>query len=270
MATTGAMGQDGILNNLHRETISCVDAFPPAKVRARNTLLFQRNKKETKQISDDKDAESVYKNLLGTYMKLPYEPETEINENVHRWPTTLPLLKTKVKASPTPPPRSTMTELGTVPGCCGYHRKQYLQRLNLDYSPEPVYPKVFHYPDIFERHVNRTMQFQSQSQLPLSTLSVRWQNKRDDVGYDPQTLEEILTKFGPVRDLMMTGPCSARVVFENLSDCCEVMLTSAIGRVENRLKTHWWHKCMTNKMFLMRPRGLAVKYDNFVYNYNRY
>jgi len=89
-------------------------------------------------------------------------------------------------------------------------------------------------------------------QLPLSTLSVRWQLKPTLPGYNSSYLHQLFSKYGKVKELWMTSPNSAMVVFREMSVACSVVSLRFLGKQSNRLQCRLYHRDMENKQVVAR------------------
>nr|XP_022318959.1 uncharacterized protein LOC111121820 [Crassostrea virginica] len=107
-------------------------------------------------------------------------------------------------------------------------------------------------------HINKRLQ------LPLSTLVVRWQQRKRVDGYILSDLMSVFSQFGTIQRLRMLSPNSAQVVFDELVSACRVMQYSYLGDVCNKLHCTWWHKCMGNKYLHLSKRGVRIVTDHFV------
>ncbi|XP_076096509.1 testis expressed protein 56-like [Mytilus galloprovincialis] len=92
-------------------------------------------------------------------------------------------------------------------------------------------------------------------QRPLATLNVRWQLKRILPGYDLSSLYNIFSRHGEIKDLRMTSPNSAMVVFDELSVACNVANSRFLGDPQNRLHCRFWHRTMENKAVVLTQKG---------------
>ena len=84
-------------------------------------------------------------------------------------------------------------------------------------------------------------------QILLSALSVRWQLKPTLPGYSSSYLHHLFSKHGKVKELWMTSPNSAMVVFKELSVACNVVNLRFLGKQLNRLQCRLYHRDMENK-----------------------
>lgn len=95
--------------------------------------------------------------------------------------------------------------------------------------------------------------------FPLSTLMVRWQFKRNLPGYDLSSLNATFSRYGKVKELRMTSPNTALVVFEDLSVACNVANSRYLGDKQNRLHCRFWHRTMENKAVVANQKGAKVR-----------
>lgn len=102
------------------------------------------------------------------------------------------------------------------------------------------------------------------SQIPLQSLSVRWQRKRKVLGYDEKTLAEILSVFGELLEIRLRSVNSALVVFKDISTACHVMQEPYLGHVGNKLHFKWWHGAMAYRSFTVRKKQIKARIDPFL------
>ena len=88
--------------------------------------------------------------------------------------------------------------------------------------------------------------------IPLSTLSVRWQLKPTLPGYSLSYLHHLFSKHGKVKELWMTSPNSAMVVFEEWCVACNVVNLRFLGKQPNRLQCRFNLRDMENKQVVAR------------------
>ena len=91
-------------------------------------------------------------------------------------------------------------------------------------------------------------------QILLSALSVRWQLKPTLPGYNSSYLHHLFSKHGKVKELWMTSPNSAMVVFKELSVACNVVNLRFLGKHPNRLQFRFYLRDMENKQVAARQR----------------
>jgi hypothetical protein len=91
-------------------------------------------------------------------------------------------------------------------------------------------------------------------QILLSALSVRWQLKPTLPGYSSSYLHHLFSKHGKVKELWMTSPNSAMVVFKELSVACNVVNLRFLGKHPNRLQFRFYLRDMENKQVAARQR----------------
>lgn len=101
-----------------------------------------------------------------------------------------------------------------------------------------------------------------QRQYPLATVCVRWKSASN---YNHYKLYDAMNQFGPIESLEIKSPCSAVVVFTNLSDSCDAMDCKMIGAEDERLFCHWFHKSMTSRYFCGKNNRLKAYNNDFVH-----
>ncbi|KAL3867862.1 hypothetical protein ACJMK2_040708 [Sinanodonta woodiana] len=101
------------------------------------------------------------------------------------------------------------------------------------------------------------------SQIPLSSVVVRWQFTRTRPVYNEDSLRSILSEYGNVREVRMISLQSALVIFEDLTSACDVMQCHNVGERRNRLACSWWHRSMSNKSIIIKPDGMHIMTNTF-------
>ena len=104
-------------------------------------------------------------------------------------------------------------------------------------------------------------------QLPLSTLTARWQLKRTIPAYDDFSLRLLFSRYGVLREIRKLSPNSCLVIFDSIEDACRVMQARNIGDPANKLQCSWWHHSMANKTVCARSKGIKVQTDYYKNNY---
>ncbi|XP_067677303.1 uncharacterized protein [Haliotis asinina] len=148
---------------------------------------------------------------------------------------------------------------------CQCYQKSLKVLRDIQHSTTPLGRDRFTYvPDKMMNNLWASYVMNEQTQLPLSTLVVRWQLRRYIPSYDMRELHTILSCFGSITTIYQQSPNSAMVIFDDISSACRVMQTKQLGQLRNKIHCSWWHRLMTNKSFYTGKKGVRVKIDRFL------
>ncbi|XP_071116941.1 uncharacterized protein [Haliotis cracherodii] len=147
---------------------------------------------------------------------------------------------------------------------CQCYQKSLKVLRDIQHSTTPLgRDRTSFVPDKLMTNVWGSYMSNEQTQLPLSTLVVRWQLRRYIPSYDMRELHTILSCFGNITTIYQQSPNSAMVIFDSISSACRAMQTKQLGQLRNKIHCNWWHRLMTNKSVYVSKRGVSVKTDRY-------
>ena len=91
----------------------------------------------------------------------------------------------------------------------------------------------------------------------------RWHHFRSKLYYHTVSIFDTLRPFGPIDNITMTSPRSARVTFRDLDSACRAVGEKFVGPSGNPLLCLWYHRSMISKGFYIRRRHLHVVRDPY-------
>ena len=116
----------------------------------------------------------------------------------------------------------------------------------------------------FEKQTAKLMKANERQQLPLSTILVRWIYSPCQQPFTLDSIWYVMSRFGHITHLQYISPSSAIVVYENITAACNAISTKYLHTTQNRLRCHWYHKEMKNKLFRSTGSRLKVVTDKFI------
>ena len=116
----------------------------------------------------------------------------------------------------------------------------------------------------FEKQTAKLIKANERQQLPLSTILVRWIYSPCQQPFTLDSIWYVMSRFGHITHLQYISPSSAIVVYDNITAACNAISTKYLHTTQNRLRCHWYHKEMKNKLFRSTGSRLKVVTDKFI------
>ncbi|KAK3091584.1 hypothetical protein FSP39_020960 [Pinctada imbricata] len=191
-------------------------------------------------------------NLWRVYSRL-CDPKQPVSTFRTQYLYNHPPLITEKDIRPNSKCRCYESVLGYVKDTCRYSSPVWQQRdrKQIDFSKDYKVSR-----EAFKRN--------SGHQIPIPTLVVRWQIKKDMTPYDLSYLHELFSIYGKVVDLRRLSFNSVMVTFDSLTSACHVLASRGLGGPYNQLHCRWWHRQMENKYVVQAGRGIKIMQDPFL------